>query len=82
MPKMRNISLRQPGTGSTELWINTSIRAFGLIGNLWKKYNLVDTGIKAGCGGYPLQEDWVDKRSCGLLYLISIILISYNINLK
>jgi alpha,alpha-trehalase len=37
-------------------WINTNISVFNATGKLMEKYNVVDTGLKAGGGEYPLQD--------------------------
>jgi alpha,alpha-trehalase len=37
-------------------WINTNLNIFNSTGKLMEKYNVVDTGIKAGGGEYPLQD--------------------------
>lgn len=37
-------------------WINTDISVFNSTGKLMEKYNVVDTGLKAGGGEYPLQD--------------------------
>ncbi|MGZ3871335.1 MAG: alpha,alpha-trehalase TreF [Mucilaginibacter sp.] len=39
-----------------ESWINTNIRVFDSTGKLMEKYNVLDTGVKAGGGEYPLQD--------------------------
>ena len=39
-----------------ESWIGTNIRVFNLKGKLMKKYNVLDTDVKAGGGEYPLQD--------------------------
>jgi alpha,alpha-trehalase len=37
-------------------WVSTNIRIFNSTGKLMEKYNVVDTGINAGGGEYPLQD--------------------------
>ncbi len=39
-----------------EAWIKTNIGVYNDTGKLMEKYNVVDTGIKAGGGEYPLQD--------------------------
>lgn len=37
-------------------WVSTNIRVFNSTGKLMEKYNVVDTGVNAGGGEYPLQD--------------------------
>jgi alpha,alpha-trehalase len=37
-------------------WVGTNIKVFNDTGKLMEKYNVVDTGLKAGGGEYPLQD--------------------------
>jgi len=37
-------------------WIRTNIDVFNNTGKLMEKYNVLDTGLKAGGGEYPLQD--------------------------
>jgi alpha,alpha-trehalase len=37
-------------------WVATNIKVFNDTGKLMEKYNVVDTGLKAGGGEYPLQD--------------------------
>ncbi|HEY8784627.1 MAG TPA: alpha,alpha-trehalase TreF [Mucilaginibacter sp.] len=37
-------------------WIRTNIDVFNTTGKLMEKYNVLDTGLKAGGGEYPLQD--------------------------
>lgn len=37
-------------------WVQNNINVFNSTGKLMEKYNVIDTGIKAGGGEYPLQD--------------------------
>ncbi|HVW14424.1 MAG TPA: alpha,alpha-trehalase TreA, partial [Mucilaginibacter sp.] len=39
-----------------ENWIRTNLSVFNETGKLMEKYNVIDTGVKAGGGEYPLQD--------------------------
>ena len=39
-----------------ENWIKTNVSVFNTTGKLMEKYNVIDTGVKAGGGEYPLQD--------------------------
>ena len=43
-------------------WVSTNVRIFNDTGKLMEKYNVVDTGVKAGGGEYPPTGwFWMDK---------------------
>ncbi len=63
---------RQSSLASTiaQRWAQTNIRVFTDTGKLMEKYNVMDTGIKAGGGEYPLQDGFGWTNGV-LLYLLN-----------
>ena len=53
-----------------ETWIKTNLKVFNETGKLMEKYNVLDTGLTAGGGEYPLQDGFGWTNGV-LLYLLN-----------
>lgn len=53
---LKNYGQNDLARSIAEAWIRTNMRVFDATGKLMEKYNVLDTGSKAGGGEYPLQD--------------------------